>query len=167
MEKQRRLNTQWIYVSGALAAGLLAGYLIFGGSGQAAEYSGVPEEAEHDHANQRQMWTCSMHPQIMQPEPGDCPICGMELIPAGTASDELGTGQIRMTENAMALANIRTTRVGEGMEGEAGGITLSGKIAEDQEAKTVQSSYFDGRIESLKIHFEGQKIQKGQQLATL
>ena len=29
-----------------------------------------------------QMWTCSMHPQIMQPEAGDCPICGMDLIPA-------------------------------------------------------------------------------------
>jgi membrane fusion protein, copper/silver efflux system len=26
-------------------------------------------------------WTCAMHPQIRQPEPGQCPICGMDLIP--------------------------------------------------------------------------------------
>src|SRR3990170_3581593 len=26
-------------------------------------------------------WTCSMHPQIRQPQPGRCPICGMELVP--------------------------------------------------------------------------------------
>lgn len=26
-------------------------------------------------------WTCSMHPQIQLPEAGDCPICGMDLIP--------------------------------------------------------------------------------------
>ena len=61
-----------------------------------------------------QMWTCSMHPQIMQPEPGDCPICGMELIPAETNADGLAADQFKMTENAMALANIRTTTVGGG-----------------------------------------------------
>lgn len=26
-------------------------------------------------------WTCSMHPQIRLPSPGNCPICGMDLIP--------------------------------------------------------------------------------------
>lgn len=27
------------------------------------------------------MWTCSMHPEIRQNDPGPCPICGMDLIP--------------------------------------------------------------------------------------
>ncbi|MBX3730373.1 MAG: efflux RND transporter periplasmic adaptor subunit [Candidatus Sumerlaeia bacterium] len=26
------------------------------------------------------VYTCSMHPEIRQPEPGDCPLCGMELV---------------------------------------------------------------------------------------
>lgn len=26
-------------------------------------------------------WTCSMHPQIRQDQPGQCPICGMDLVP--------------------------------------------------------------------------------------
>ncbi|MDX1332839.1 MAG: efflux RND transporter periplasmic adaptor subunit, partial [Robiginitalea sp.] len=163
----RRFNKQWIYLGGALLGGLLAGYLIFGRAGEAVPENGVVEEAERDHTPQDQLWTCSMHPQIMQPEPGDCPICGMDLIPSGSATDQLGPRQIRMTENAMALADIRTTRVGETLEGESGFLTLSGEIAEDQEAQTVQASYFDGRIESLNIHYEGEQIQKGQQLATL
>lgn len=167
MEKEKSSNKQWMFLAAAALAGLLAGFLIFGGTG---EPGGQPKEAgaqEDTAAAVDQVWTCSMHPQILRPESGDCPICGMELIPAGSASDELGSTQIRMSENAMALGDIRTTRVGVGRDGESGFITLSGEIAEDQEARTVQASYFDGRIESLNIHFEGQQIQKGQQLGTL
>lgn len=28
-----------------------------------------------------QLWTCGMHPQVLQDEPGTCPICGMNLVP--------------------------------------------------------------------------------------
>lgn len=27
------------------------------------------------------LWTCSMHPQVLQSKPGACPICGMQLTP--------------------------------------------------------------------------------------
>lgn len=37
--------------------------------------------AEHDHAGEA-VYTCPMHPQIRQNEPGSCPICGMALVPA-------------------------------------------------------------------------------------
>ena len=38
-------------------------------------------------------WTCPMHPEILREAPGDCPICGMALVPvAGTA--ETDTGEI-------------------------------------------------------------------------
>ena len=39
---------------------------------------GVPRESEQQTA---EVWTCSMHPQVRQDGPGDCPICGMDLIP--------------------------------------------------------------------------------------
>jgi Cu2+-exporting ATPase len=31
--------------------------------------------------NQRQQYTCPMHPEIIENGPGDCPICGMDLVP--------------------------------------------------------------------------------------
>ncbi|MCF7561591.1 efflux RND transporter periplasmic adaptor subunit [Sabulilitoribacter multivorans] len=147
--------------AGILVVGLLLGWLLFGGSSN--------NESEHGHdrvAEANQLWTCSMHPQIMQPEPGDCPICGMDLIPAESSADGLLVDQFKLTENAMALANIQTTIVGKGnVDGNM--IKLSGKIAENEEANAVQVSYFTGRIERLNISFTGEEVRKGQLLATI
>ena len=144
-----------------LLAGLLVGWLLFGSSSN--------EEANHNHdeaSQTNQMWTCSMHPQIMQSEPGDCPICGMDLIPAEAGADGLTADQFKLTPNAMALANIQTTVIDNGSI-ENGIIKLSGKIAENEEANAVQVSYFSGRIERLNISFTGEDVRKGQLLATI
>ncbi len=59
----------------------------------------APEAGDaHDH---KQLWTCGMHPQVVQEEPGQCPICGMDLVPlrdqagpeAGSAPQESGGGE--------------------------------------------------------------------------
>ena len=45
---------------------------------------GAMEAGGMEHGNPEPsatVWTCSMHPQIALPEPGQCPICGMDLIP--------------------------------------------------------------------------------------
>jgi len=91
----------------ALAIGLLIGWLMFNNSTQP-----VQEHSEHS-ANQAEseIWTCSMHPQIRQNEPGDCPICGMDLIPASQASSDNEIG-FQMTADAIKLANIQTTIIG-------------------------------------------------------
>lgn len=152
---------KYIIYFGILVVGLLLGWLLFGGSSK--------EETEHNHdkvASTNQMWTCSMHPQIMQPESGDCPICGMDLIPAESSADGLLADQFKLTENAMALANIQTTIVGKGNVG-GNTIKLSGKIAQNEEANAVQVSYFSGRIERLNVSFTGEKVLKGQLLATI
>ena len=154
-------NNKIVIYAGVLVVGVFLGWLLFGGS------SKVETNHNHDSVTEtNQMWTCSMHPQIMQAAPGDCPICGMDLIPAETGSDGLLADQFKLTENAMALANIQTTVVGKGnVEGNT--IKLSGKIAENEEANAVQVSYFAGRIEQLNVSFTGEAIRKGQLLATI
>ena len=152
-----------LYIGLAVIGGLLAGYLIFGNN------SNEGLDDEHDHSQEMvsgEMWTCSMHPQIMQAEPGDCPICGMDLIPAESEADGLAIGQFKLTKNAMALANIGTTRVGLGTSGD-NTLKLSGKIKENEKAMETQASYFDGRIEKLFVNFEGEEVRSGQQLATI
>ncbi|SFB66413.1 membrane fusion protein, Cu(I)/Ag(I) efflux system [Flagellimonas taeanensis] len=152
------------YVCIAVAMGLLVGYLIFGTS------TAKTAPVEHDHGAEmasEQMWTCSMHPQIMQPELGDCPICGMDLIPAHSSGEGLAQAQIRMTPNAMALAGVETITVGMGSSDNGGRARLSGKVAVNQESDAVQSAYFDGRIEKLNVNFEGEEVKRGQLLATI
>ena len=146
---------------GLLAAGLLLGWVVFGGKSS--------ETKEHDHTEEmasNEMWTCSMHPQIMQPEAGDCPICGMDLIPAEAGADGLSVNEFKLTENAMKLANIQTTVVTD--KGGAGNsILLSGKIVENEKKNSIQVTYFSGRIEKLSVNFTGERVRKGQQLATI
>lgn len=31
-----------------------------------------------------ELWTCPMHPQVLEKEPGNCPICSMKLVPVAT-----------------------------------------------------------------------------------
>jgi Cu(I)/Ag(I) efflux system membrane fusion protein len=152
---------KYIIYIGILAVGLILGWLLFGGSST--------NEETHNHSEEiatNEMWTCSMHPQIMLTEPGDCPICGMDLIPAETGAEGLEADQFKMTENAMALANIQTSVVGNSNADDSV-IKLSGKIMENEEANAVQTAHFSGRIERLYINSVGEKINSGQLLANI
>ena len=161
------MNKNIIYIGVALIVGLLGGFLIFGGGSADTATNKVSDN--HNHSEEiasNQMWTCSMHPQIMQPEPGDCPICGMDLIPAETGADGLNANEIKMTENAMALANIQTSVVGQGQMGD-NSLKLSGKIMTNEESNAVQVTYFGGRIEKLYVNSTGERVGRGQRLATI
>jgi len=161
------MNKNILYIGIAVLVGLLGGWLIFGGSSNENNETDITETHDHSGESAEQMWTCSMHPQIMQPEPGDCPICGMDLIPAESSADGLAMNEIKMTKNAMALANVQTTIVGNASADSENMISLSGKIKMNEEENAIQASYFDGRIERLNVNFEGQEVRKGQLLATI
>ena len=149
-----------IYI-GLLLAGLLLGWVLFGGN--------ATNEHNHEHSTEtkaNQMWTCSMHPQIMKTEAGDCPICGMDLIPAVAGAEGLSVDEFKLTENAMKLANIQTTIIGS-TDGSENTLELSGEIVANEKKNAVQVSYFSGRIEELFINFTGEQIKKGQKLASI
>jgi len=161
------MNKYIIYIGVALIVGLLGGFLLFGGGSADKTTNNVTDTHEHsEEIAANQMWTCSMHPQIMQPEPGDCPICGMDLIPAESGADGLNANEIKMTDNAMALANIQTSLVGQGQIGN-NSLKLSGKIKANEESNAVQVTYFGGRIEKLYVNSTGERVGAGQRLATI
>ncbi|MDT0551817.1 efflux RND transporter periplasmic adaptor subunit [Urechidicola vernalis] len=147
-----------IYI-GILAIGLFIGWLLFGGSSTT--------EPTHNHnksAQENKQWTCSMHPQILQPEVGDCPICGMDLIPAEAGADGLAADQFKLTNNAMALANIQTTII-EGGNSTTNALKLSGKIVENADATATQPSHYTGRIEKLYVNSVGETVKLYQPIA--
>jgi Cu(I)/Ag(I) efflux system membrane fusion protein len=59
----------------ALAVGVAGGFLM-GKKSPAPEVAAQSEKTEA-----KQLYSCGMHPQIIQEGPGNCPICGMKLTP--------------------------------------------------------------------------------------
>lgn len=149
-----------IIILGCLFFGAVAGWVIRGGGEE------HPAE-EHTHIDEDGVeYTCSMHPQIRQNEPGQCPLCGMALTPVSNKkSGESSPFILEITPEAVALSNVQTVRVKSGSG--SGKLTLTGKIqANEQRVKSLTANY-SGRVDQLFINFTGQEVQRGQKLATL
>lgn len=109
-----------------------------------------------------------MHPQIRQDDPGDCPICGMDLIPAEASQNQESTidpDAIQMSETAMRLADVQTAEVQKRKLQKE--LYLTGKVQADERRRSVQSAHIPGRIEELHVSFEGEKVQEGQHIASI
>ncbi|MEQ9305104.1 MAG: efflux RND transporter periplasmic adaptor subunit [Marinoscillum sp.] len=123
-------------------------------------------ESSTNQTSKNTVFTCSMHPQIRQNEPGSCPICGMDLIPL---EDDNGEGidpmAITMSPTAMQLANVVTANVGS--ESAMKTIRLNGKVQEDERLIFSQTTHFPGRIEKLAVNFTGEYVSKGSVIASL
>ncbi|MCA9570045.1 MAG: efflux RND transporter periplasmic adaptor subunit [Myxococcales bacterium] len=111
------------------------------------------------------VWTCSMHPQIRQGTPGTCPICGMDLVPAGSLASA-STERVVLSERARALARLRTTPVHR--QGDAAAeLRLLGRVDTDETTRSAVTSWIGGRIERLHVAATGAEIGRGQVVATL
>lgn len=152
---------KYIIYIGFLLLGLVIGWIVF--KGKSAPEG---ENTEHNHVEHtEQIWTCSMHPQIRQPEPGDCPICGMDLIPLEENANE-NPLVFTMSDNAVKIANIQTTVLGESVNSE-NGIVISGKIKSDETVSSSIVTHVAGRIEKLYISYTGQSVSQGQKVADI
>ena len=119
---------------------------------------------KNEEAERESVYTCSMHSQIRTKEPGDCPICGMELVlVSGDENDDRFS--VKMSENAMKLANVRTMIVGQTTPART--VRLDGKVEIDERRISSLVSHFPGRVESLKVNFTGEFISKGQVIAMI
>jgi Cu(I)/Ag(I) efflux system membrane fusion protein len=128
-------------------------------------------DSRHEHERmlpntQIEFWTCSMHPQIMQPNPGKCPICGMDLIPVSSEiGEESSARQLKLTPTAMKLASIQVSPVQHKYV--AAEIRMVGKIDYDETRIKYISAYVPGRIDRLYVNYTGTKVRKGDHLVEL
>jgi len=106
-------------------------------------------------------YTCSMHPQIHEDHPGNCPICGMKLIKVElTGSGNSATEKITLTASQIQLAGITVDTVRE--ENTGGEKLLTGTVVTDESRAEEISARVAGRIQRLFVRSVGEKITIGQ-----
>ena len=136
-------------------AGMGAGHFLFSAPSD--------EHADHgpgDNHEEHSEYTCSMHPQIRQPGPGDCPICGMKLIPVKKGSgDGSGPREIKLSESARKLADIMTVEVKRAFVPIE--IRMTGTIAYDETRLAYITARMDGRIDRMYVNYTGIPVKKG------
>ncbi len=155
----RLLSHRYIRFGLLVLAGIFIGWLIFhDGNRHNSETSQTSE------ITQETTWTCAMHPHIRMAEPGDCPICGMDLIPlVQSSTSTVDTDAVHLTKEAAALANVMTSIVSK--QKPVKEIRLYGKVQADERMLQSQVSHVSGRIEALFVNFTGEPVKRGQVLA--
>ncbi|MDX6767403.1 MAG: efflux RND transporter periplasmic adaptor subunit [Candidatus Methylacidiphilales bacterium] len=132
------------------------------------------------------IYTCSMHPQIRQDHPGDCPICGMKLVPVVASSavspsadphashtpeqhamaktadpgPPAGRPVVHLGEAREAVASIATEKAGP--RAMLKKIQLFGEVEYISDRHYDYSWYYAGRIQDVLIDFNTTEVEKGQ-----
>lgn len=140
--------------------------------------AGAFEHREAGHAHPGvQSYYCPMHPQIVQDHPGDCPICGMTLVPKVAASPSAaasarpadggvaGLSEIVLTEDRVQLIGMRTAKVTHAALGDA--LRTVGVIAADERGLAQVSVRFSGWVQQLLVSETGRRVKRGEVLATV
>lgn len=124
-----------------------------------------------------QSWTCSMHPQIIRPNPGKCPICSMDLVPAQKSQAptirEAGAGPggksaapgITLSERARSLAMIRTSEAR--LMAVTAEVRMIGKVTFDETRLSYITSWIKGRIDRLFVDYTGITVKRGDHMVYL
>ena len=141
--------------------GVFLGWLLFHSS------KGTKEDlSRSDIVTKKEIWTCSMHPQIRLDHPGKCPICAMDLIllnqDSGTKMD---SDAVSFSKEALELANVATSTVSHHQPVKE--VRLYGKVQADERLLQNQVAHIGGRIDKLFVNFTGEPVHKGQLLAMI
>lgn len=163
MKRTTIFSKSYIRYSLVLIAGLVFGWLLF--RNPDGNSSGNVT-AVHEGHEEETIWTCSMHPHIRMEKPGDCPICGMDLIPlAQSGNATVDEDAIHLSDEAMALAKVQTSIVGKGNNTKE--VRLYGKVQADERLLQNQVAHIPGRIEKLYLNFTGEVVNAGQTLVEI
>lgn len=112
------------------------------------------------------VWTCSMHPQVRESQPGSCPLCGMDLIPATSSAESSDPSAVVLSERARTLARLRTTAVRPLAE-TGSALRLLGRLEPAETARRTVTSWISGRVDQLSVATTGTDIRRGQVVARL
>jgi Cu(I)/Ag(I) efflux system membrane fusion protein len=112
----------------------------------------------------RQLWTCGMHPQVIQDRPGNCPICGMALTPLRGGGAQDGHA-IAIDPVVVENMGVRTAAVVEAPLHAR--VRAVGSLEEAQPSQHDVTLRVSGYVEKLHAGVEGMHVTAGQPLFDL
>ncbi|MGD0744675.1 MAG: efflux RND transporter periplasmic adaptor subunit [Verrucomicrobiota bacterium] len=149
---------------------ILAGTLLVVAAGLgvfAVDNSNQPEATNTAAApSGKTLYTCGMHPWIIQDHPGNCPICGMKLEPvhkaANAAAPSAVSSAIAIDPATIQLMNIQTTEVTRGPLRRT--VRTVGTVDYNETALADVTTKFKGWIEKLDVDATGELVHRGEPL---
>jgi Cu(I)/Ag(I) efflux system membrane fusion protein len=108
-------------------------------------------------------YICPMMCTPPQAEPGRCPVCAMELVPATSGGGQTDSRSVQIDPVARRLANIHTARVKSVPLDRT--IRAVGELSYDEGSLKTISAYVDGRLDRLYADYTGVVVEQGDHLA--
>jgi len=115
-------------------------------------------------AAEKTLYTCGMHPQVIQDHPGNCPICGMKLTPMRRNGEGGGA-----TENAIRIDPVTIQNMGMRTAVVTNGplrrvIRTVATIDYDETGLADVATKFKGWVEKLYVDSVGAQVHRGDPL---
>ncbi len=134
----------------------------------ATYFFSVKLESHSDNKLEKEVYTCSMHPQIIRYKAGNCPICGMTLVKKAIKNQVVEGKSIedllKPTDNFI-VGKFKTTTPKDTILSIE--INLPGIVAYDPNSAENVAVRINGRIERMYVNYKFQKVIKGQKLFDL
>ena len=128
----------------------------------------IKSDNHSEMGHQNEVYTCSMHPEIIRDKPGNCPICGMTLVKKVTENNSVDDNSIdnliKPTDNFIVGNYQTTTAIDTTISSE---INLPGIVEYDPNSSVNIAARMSGRIERMYVNYKYQKVNKGQKLFDL
>lgn len=167
-----------LFTAGGIYAGMrwhttFERWLMPSAGGDTAAAASARESGKPADGNKR-LWTCGMHPQVIQDHPGDCPICHMKLTPLVTGNDagESSAGAGAGTAGAVVIdpavvqnMGVRTAVVTEGPLQQT--VRATAILAEPEPGRRDINLRVSGWIQTLYANTDGMAVKKGDPLFDL
>lgn len=114
------------------------------------------------------LYTCPMHPNVREHQPGKCPICGMTLVPVNDSQSMKindTAAMLTLSPRQQLLANIHVDTVRNASASST--LELTGTTVFNPEQEENISAWVSGWIKKMYVRNPGEKISTGQKLYEL
>ncbi len=165
-----RTTTQNLVLTGTLLLALVFAAVF----ASACRPAPAPGAGAAPAATQAARYHCPMHPTYVSDRPGDCPICGMRLVPVSGDALPPGGAQVEAVAGRVSVTLSPERRQLLGLRSEPArveslerSVRTVGRVAADERRVHHVHTKFEGYVEQLYVDFTGKLVRRGEPLLAI